>query len=167
MLIYDGLKKHFPARISEWFNAVILASWGAYLLLNPDLFDNPATGVIFADMARMVWFDANPESVWGLCAFAAGLTRLSALFINGAWGRTPLLRLITAAISAFIWTQVAIGLLHVPNTGLAVYPWLVVIDLVAAYRAGSDVAVAELARRNQLRGRARDRSSRSRSLAAA
>lgn len=96
------------------------------------------------------WINLNPESVWGFVAFSVGMARLLALFINGAWARTPLIRLATAAISAFVWTQVVIGLFAVPNTGLVVYPWLVVIDLVAAYRAGRDAAVAEMHRKARL-----------------
>jgi len=165
MIIYS-LKQHFPARISEWFNGAILSCWGSYLLLHPNLFQEPGVGRIFSRMESMVWVDLNAESVWGLVALLVGLLRLVSLFINGAWSRTPLLRLLTAAISAFVWTQVAIGLFGVPNTGLVVYPWLVVIDLVAAYRAGRDVALSEMARKNELRDRRRDRSSRSRIAAA-
>lgn len=159
------LKEHFPARISEWFNAAILSSWGVYLLLHPDLFDQPATRMVTQRMAEMVPLSVNPESVWGLVAFTAGAIRLVALFINGAWSRTPALRLMTAAISAFVWTQVFIGLMIVPNMGLAVYPWLVVIDLVAAYRAGRDVAISEVARRQLQLGAFRDQHDRSRAVA--
>lgn len=159
------LKEHFPARISEWFNAAILTSWGLYLLLNPDLFDSPAMRVTAEGMVDMVAGTLNPESVWGLVAFIAGATRLVALFINGAWSRTPALRLATAAVSAFVWTQVVIGLMTVPNTGLAVYPWLVVIDLVAAYRAGRDVAISEVARRQLQLGAFREQHDRSRAVA--
>lgn len=154
-MLLIGLKDHFPARISEWFNGAILTCWGAFLLLHPNLFSQPELGSLWSRMDSMVWIDYNAESVWGICAFTVGLLRLCALFINGAWSRTPLLRLITAAISAFVWTQVTIGLLAVPNTGLVVYPWLVVIDLVAAYRAGRDVALAELARKSNKQGIAR------------
>lgn len=161
-----GLKEHFPARISEWFNAAILQCWGAYLLLHPNLFDDPRSGALFEGLRDMVWVNLNPESVWGLIAFTTGSLRLAALFINGAWSRTPLLRLITAAISAFVWTQVVLGLFVIPNTGLVVYPWLVVIDLVAAYRAGRDVAVSEVARRQLKLGTGRgDGSSTNRAIA--
>lgn len=159
------LKEHFPARISEWFNGVILTSWGLYLLLHPDLFSSPAMRVITKGMNDMVPFGYNAESVWGLVAFTAGLIRLVALFINGAWSRTPALRMLTAAISAFVWTQVVIGLMTVPNTGLAVYPWLVVIDIVAAYRAGRDVAISEVAQRKLQLGAFRDQYDRSHAVA--
>ena len=150
-MLISGLKEHFPARVSEWFNAVILMSWGAYLLLHPNLFDTPRVGDLYEQMEAMVWVDYNPESVWGLVAFGVGGVRLTALFINGAWNRTPALRLVTAAVSAFVWTQVVIGLLQLPNAALSVYPWLVVIDLVAAYRAGRDVAFAEMTRKQNQR----------------
>lgn len=147
MLVLN-LRSHFPARMSEWANAAILTSWGAYLLLHPGLFDEPGLGVIFAKMKSMVWVDMAPEAVWGFVAFVVGSIRLLALFINGAYSRTPMIRLATAAVSAFVWTQVVIGLFGVPNTGLVVYPWLVVIDLISAYRAGMDVALAEKRRKD-------------------
>ena len=159
-MLIVGLKDHFPARISEWFNGAILTCWGAYLLLHPNLFDTQGSGRLWSRMEGLVWVDYNPESVWGLVAFSVGIMRLGALFINGAWSRTPLLRLISAAVSAFVWTQVTIGLLAVPNTGLVVYPWLVFIDLVAAYRAGRDVAMAEMMRKKNKPGNARGRRSR-------
>lgn len=147
-MLVMNLKTHFPARMSEWANAAILTSWGAYLLLHPGLFDYPGLGIIFAKMKAMVWVDMAPEAVWGFVAFVVGSIRLMALFINGAYSRTPLIRLGTAAVSAFVWTQVVIGLFAVPNTGLVVYPWLVVIDLIAAYRAGMDAALAEKRRKD-------------------
>ena len=162
-MLIVGIKDHFPARISEWFNAAILTSWGFYLILHPGLFDSQP---IFASMKQMVWAPLDPEFVWGFIAASVGSCRLVALFINGAWSRTPILRLVTAAISAFVWTQVVLGLFTIPNTGLVVYPWLVVIDLVAAYRAGSDVATAALTRKHRLEsGRARGNSSRNRAVA--
>jgi hypothetical protein len=160
-----GLKEHFPARISEWFNSLILMSWGAYLLMHPDLFETPGMERIWAGMSEMVWFNSNPESLWGLAAFSVGGARLVALFINGAWGRTPMIRLVTAAASAFVWTQVVIGLTAVPNTGLVVYPWLVVIDLVAAYRAGTDAALAAMRKKVATTGTRRDTTTRSHAAA--
>lgn len=147
-MLVMNLKYHFPARMSEWANAAILACWGAYLLLHPGLFDQPGLNIIFAKMKEMVWFDMAPEAAWGFLAFLVGSARLAALLVNGAYSRTPVIRLVTAAASAFVWTQVVVGLFTVPNTGLVVYPWLVFIDLIAAYRAGTDMALAEKRRKD-------------------
>lgn len=147
LMLILNLREHFPARISEWFNAGILMSWGGYVLAHPNLFSHAGNGQIFSRMADMVWVNYQPELVWGGIAFGVGALRLFALFVNGAYSRTPIIRLVTAAISAFLWTQVFVGLLAVPNTGLVVYPWLVFIDLVAAYRSGKDAVIAEKRRR--------------------
>jgi hypothetical protein len=147
-MLIQSLKQHFPARFPEWVNSGILASWGAYVLLHPELFTQEATRHIFAGMAEMVWVDYPPSVVWGLTAFVVGTIRAVALFINGAYSRTPLVRLATSAVSAFVWAQVVIGLFGVVNAGLIIYSWLVVIDIASAYRAGVDVAIAEKHRRD-------------------
>ena len=94
-------------------------------------------------MAGIVCPGAPPSSVWGLVAILVGMIRACALFVNGAYSRTPCIRLGMSALSAFVWAQVVIGLMLVPNMGLIVYSWLVVIDLVSAYRAAMDAAIAE------------------------
>jgi hypothetical protein len=86
-----------------------------------------------------------PSAVWGLLTVFLGLIRGAALFINGAYTRTPLIRLIMSFASAFVWTQICIGLVKsgVPNTGIIVYGGLVVMDIVSAYRAANDTVYAE------------------------
>lgn len=145
-MLVQSLKKHFPARVTEWLNGGMLLSWGIYVVLHPDLWTNSATKEIFAEMARVTWGTHYPPfALWGLSAIAVGGTRLFALFINGAYSRTPAIRLCTSFASAFVWTQVVVSLMRtgVPNTGIIVYSWLVFADILSAYRAGIDVAVAE------------------------
>jgi hypothetical protein len=86
-----------------------------------------------------------PALAWGGSCFIVGLGRGIALFVNGAWTRTPLIRLIASFLSMFIVTQIIIGFWQsgVPNTGLVVYPWFVIADLLSAYRAAVDVVHAE------------------------
>lgn len=161
-MILQSLKQHFPARAIEWLNAGALASWGLYVLLHPQMFTNPATRELFAGLTEITWgLTADPALLWGLTALLVGLARAVALFVNGAYGRTPLVRLGTSFASAFIWTQVIIGLMHsgVPNTGLVVYSWLVVADIISAYRASQDAVYAEKQRRDswEFSGRAVNR----------
>lgn len=92
-----------------------------------------------------------PALAWGGVFFVVGLLRAVALFVNGAYTRTPLMRLIACFASMFIVTQIVIGLWNpgVPNTGLVVYPWFVIADLLSAYRAAIDVVHAEKQREVQ------------------
>lgn len=142
-LLIHKLKTHFPARFPEWINSGILISWGAYLILHPEVFTQEATRQIFAGMAAMVWIDAPAFAVWGLVAMTVGFVRATALFVNGAYSRTPIVRLITSALSAFVWAQVLIGMMGIPNVGLIIYGWLVIMDLTSAYRASMDAAIAD------------------------
>jgi hypothetical protein len=152
MLILS-LKKHFPARWPEWFMAGLLFAWGAYVALHPALFTNPATATVMSGMALMAG-SLPPAAMWGLSATTVGLIRGSALFINGAYTRTPMIRLIMSFASAFIWTQVVVGLIKsgVPNMGLVVYSGLVVMDIVSACRAAVDTVYAEKLRHDIKQG---------------
>ena len=149
-MIIRSLRQHWPSRKIEWLMSGMLATWGLYLLLHPEVFTNPETGVLFAGMVSLSNYIAPyPALVWGGLAFAAGLVRGIALFINGAYTRTPLIRVITSFISMFVLTQIVIGLWKsgVPNLGLVVYPWLVVADLLSVHRAAIDVIYAAEQRR--------------------
>lgn len=168
-MLISQLKYHFPARFPEWMNAGIMASWGAYVLLHQDIFTRPPTSYLFAGLTNWSMAGYEPAAVWGVLTLVVGLIRACALFVNGAYSRTPVIRLATSAFSAFVWSQIVIGLWKtgIPNVGLVVYGWLVVIDMASAYRAGLDAAMAEESRRASLqtregsRGRFADHANRS------
>lgn len=143
MLIVE-LKKHFPARWPEWYMSALSFAWGAYVALHPEIFTQPQSREVLAGLVQMAG-SFPPASVWGLSAVTLGLIRAAALFINGSYTRTPMVRLLMSFLSAFVWTQVVIGLLKtgVPNMGLVVYSGLVVMDIVSAYRAATDTVFAE------------------------
>lgn len=113
-MIIVSLQKHFAARAPEWFASGTMALWGLYLFLHPNLFEDPRLSEVFKGLNT---FD---QSTWATAALTVGVVRGMALFVNGAYTRTPLIRLLTAFLSAFIWTQVLIGLFKsgVPNLGL-------------------------------------------------
>lgn len=146
MLIVQ-LKHHFPARWPEWFMAGMSFAWGVYVNLHPELFTQPTTASLFSGLAAMAG-NFPPAALWGMSAIILGLIRATALFINGAYTRTPVIRLGMSFASAFVWTQVFIGLLKsgVPNPGLIVYAGLVVMDIVSAWRAATDTVFAEKVR---------------------
>lgn len=145
-MIIRSLKQHWPARKLEWLMSGFLISWGLYVMFHPDMFADPRTSDLFAGMTEMASVvNAYPALLWGGGAFATGVMRAIALFINGAMTRTPMVRLIGSFISMFIVTQVSVALWRsgVPNMGLVVYPWFVVADLLSSYRAAIDVVYAE------------------------
>lgn len=128
--------KHFAARALEWQNAAILTCWGAYVILHPGMFTDPRVANLWTGLIKIA-----AQETWGIVAFAVGFARLAALYVNGRHTRTPLVRLVTSFFSAFVWTQVVIGMANsaVPNTGLVVYTGLVLADIYSAFRASADV----------------------------
>lgn len=145
-MIIRSLRQHWPARKMEWLMAGWMLCWGVYVLLHPGMFSEPATATLFSGMAAIsAPLTIYPALAWGGVAAITGLSRALALFVNGAWTRTPLVRLIASFVSMFVVTQIVVGLWQsgVPNTGLVVYPWLIVADLLSAYRAAVDVVHAE------------------------
>jgi hypothetical protein len=146
-MIIVSLKQHFPARLPEWWMSAMLIAWGAYVVLHPDMFTQPSLRQVYAAMVDMAG-GFNAAGVWGLGALTVGMTRACALFVNGAYTRTPLIRLFMSFLSAFIWTQVCIGLYKsgVANTGIVVYGGFVMMDIVSAYRAATDMVFAEKVR---------------------
>lgn len=139
MTMWIDMKKHFAARQLEWFSATLLWAWGAYVILNPGLFTGPM-GAAFRGMLNLA-----PQEYWGFGAFLAGNIRLAALFINGKWGITPLIRVATSFMSVFVWFWIAIGLYlsHTAQTGYVIYGGLLIADMICAFRAASDAYEAE------------------------
>jgi hypothetical protein len=168
-MIIRSLRQHWPARKLEWIMAGFLLCWGVYVLLHPDLFTNPATATLFSGMALIsAPLTIYPALAWGGVAAVIGLCRALALFVNGAWTRTPLIRLIASFASMFVITQIIVGLWKsgVPNTGLICYPWFVIADLLSAYRAAVDVVHAEKQREMNKESRRAHRRDSSLSIAA-
>jgi hypothetical protein len=148
-MIIQSLREHFPARATEWVNAATLAAWGAMVLANPEMFNLP----VFAAFHEFSFF-LPAYLCWGMFTVIVGTVRLAALFVNGAYTRTPIIRLACSLLSAFVWSQVVIGfwLNPVASTALVMYSSMVVMDLISAYRASKDVAIAEVNRRSEKMG---------------
>lgn len=128
--------KHFQARFAEWFNAGILTFWGCYVILHPGMMADPRVVALWQGLTNMA-----PQETWGMVALVVGLARSMALYVNGAHKRTPLIRLVACFLSAFILTQITLGLFHGngPNTGLVIYPALILADIYSAFRASADM----------------------------
>jgi hypothetical protein len=141
-MILASLKKHFPARITEWLNGFTMILWGSYLVVFPNMMTSGETGKLYEGMVLM-W--SQPS--WSLFAIFVGTVRCVALLINGAYTRTPMIRVITSFLSMFVWTQALVGMMHTPNLGVIMYSSVLIGDLYSAYRAGIDAVFAERQRR--------------------
>jgi len=132
------LRQHFAVRSLEWFNAVTLFSWGAYVTLHPGMFVDPSKGTVY-DGLKMIM----SQEAWGFFATMLSVVQLVSLFINGRWGLTPWIRAATSFLSVGAWFFISAGIfLAGPNTGLAVYPALMLAGAYSAFRAASDAAEA-------------------------
>lgn len=142
--VWIELRKHFAARSLEWFNGFYLACWGAYVILHPHMMTTNPTRAVFEGLLEI-----SPQEVWGLGAFIVGAIRLVALYINGRWHLTPLIRVATSFMSVAVWFWISVGLVRsgLPQTGLVIYPGLMLADMFSASRAASDAYEAEATRR--------------------
>ena len=146
--VYRGVRDHFPARASEWVLGFALTSWGALLLRPGAMFD---TSPAFRTMASMA-----SENVWGWAAIAIGISRLFALILNGTFPTTwygrfsPHVRGVMSILSMFVWLSITLGLYRVEteNTGVAIYFWLMVLDVWNCGRAFRDAGALDEGLRN-------------------
>lgn len=144
MTIITSMKQHFEIRAIEWGMAGWAVMWGLQCLLNPEMFTHPVTGAITTQMLYTVdWIGGDPKVVLGLAVFLIGIFRATALFINGLWTQTPLVRLMTSAVSAFLLLNIVVGLsVGPPNFGIPTYLSLFFADCFSAYRASRDYLLA-------------------------
>lgn len=137
-MIVSTTWQHFQVRFSEWFGAACLFAWGAYVVLHPGMFTADGAGVMFSGMVAIM-----PQQTWGLVAVLVGFMRLAALYVNGHHTRTPAIRLATSFASAFVWTQVVVGMWSagIAQTGVVIYTGMVCADIYSAFRASGDVTL--------------------------
>lgn len=135
-MIY-GISTHFPARFSEWLLSCILISWGASLL-----FMDPAKYelAVFTGLSQIA-----SQAMWAVYAILVGMVRIAALIINGAYARSPWLRLIGAFIAVPVWANMTLGIMaeQVISTATGVYPWLMFADIYNVYRAAQDARISD------------------------
>lgn len=160
MIILE-MKRHFEVRAIEWWSAACLLSWGAVVLLLPGLFVEDRYSVFFKPL-----IDWAPQAAWGMFAFTMGSLRLMALFINGFWFRTPLIRLSASFMSVCVWFFITAGLFRAQAVlGVIVYGWHMVADIYSSFRSASDVVEAEVLKKTRQLTVASEEQSNVRSLA--
>lgn len=134
---------HLQARFPEWQNGLILFTWGCYVTAHPGLFLAPPNN----QWGALLMYGS--QAMWGSFAILVGGVRLGALYVNGRKKITPSIRLAMSFFSALVMAQLILGLLRsgMPSTGLCVYPFLLLGDMYAAFRAGADTTIVAKARK--------------------
>jgi hypothetical protein len=124
------------SRALEWLLAAVMVLWGVGLLMPWD----GGAGPTYRYLGALA-----PERAWGALSLSIGTIRMGALYYNGAWYRTPLLRLLGAMLGT-IWWAVLLWLMWLaardggaPATMLW-YPCFIVAELYACDRTGRDAA---------------------------
>lgn len=124
------------SRAMEWLLAAMMVLWGIGLLMPWDSFASPTYRHLSA---------LGPEDAWGLFSMAVGAARAAALYYNGGWHRTPLLRF-AGALLGTIWWAVLLWLFWLsardsgPPAAIFWYPCLIFAELFACDRTGRDAA---------------------------
>lgn len=131
------LSTHMQDRALEWFSALVMLSWGMVLAMPGDTMAGPA----YAAFHRF----GTTEDFWAWAFGMMGGIRLVALYINGRWPRTPVIRMVCATFGAMSWAQVSWMLTEgtylksgIATTGTAVYGILALADLFSIFRAAFD-----------------------------
>lgn len=127
----------FGDRAIEWLCAGITLWWAIALALPGDILSGPA----FVAFNRVGW----PQSTWMLLFAFSGGVRVIALWVNGRWPKTPIIRMFASIFGAFVWTQLAwlfyqSSLMnHGPfQTGMGVYGLLAAAEVFSTFRAAHD-----------------------------
>ena len=135
------LKRRVRVRSGEWMTSAMLITFGFMLSSRPDMFNSEF-------YAGLAW---APQSLWAAVSMIIGFARVSTLVINGAWRYSAHARALLAAASVFIWGGLVEGIWAFgrPTLGMALCPWLLIIDLCALWWASGDARDSIIAARRR------------------
>ncbi len=88
------MTSYSKTRSVEWLLAAMMVAWGLGLLLPGNTMELPAYRLLGA---------IAPESVWSAWSLSIGAVRMAALYINGSYRRTPLIRATCSLLGAMWW----------------------------------------------------------------
>jgi len=128
---FDHFKQTFRQRQMEWCLAFGSLAWGGLVLANPEAFDRP----FYAPLKRI-----GSAETWGAVMLAVGILGLVALFINGFWKRTPLLRQIASVIRMLMWANLFFATISIEwsTPAMATYLMISIMEVMAQNNAASD-----------------------------
>lgn len=137
-------------RATEWCTAASLLAIGLTLAAPGETLNSPS----FSGFAEF-WVD-DAALAGPLCLI--GAIRFSALYVNGNWRRTPIMRMLGAVAGMTFFALLSLVLawpsihLGAPiSTGVGVYFVLALFDGLAAYRSGADMRLANDMARGDVR----------------
>lgn len=138
MVAVDGLRTAFRERQSEWAFASMLLLWGAVLLAPTDIFDGRA----YMGLRQIM-----SEDRWGVLMLIGGALRLLILAGNGAWRPLYYFRAWMSGTTAVVWMMIGLGFWWSGSMGtwLAIYPVLILFEMLNVFRAAADAAAVSLA----------------------
>lgn len=133
---------HEQGRAAEWVTSLVMLDFGLTLLLPGETMSISSSYAAF----RSLGLD---DAALGAPVVAVALMRIAALYINGNWRRTPLLRGVGAVIGAVFFASLLASFSFPKLTGIAdawntgtTYAVLALFDLFSSYRAGADAGRA-------------------------
>lgn len=143
--VIDGVFAHLWRRAPEWVLSGVTLSWGWILLGPRDVFATSPAFDVFAALAS--------ESAWGMTFVALGTLRLAMLAVNGtfrAFPWSPHCRALGSFLNCFLWFAVTASLYASGQavTGLAVYPGILLLEIVNVIVAASEAGEVGRQRRN-------------------
>lgn len=121
-------------RSVEWLLALLMVTWGVGLLL---------PGNTMALQSYRYLAAIAPEPVWAAWSISIGAARLVALYVNGSWRRSPLIRAGGAALGVIWWLILGFLLLNGTQGGplpaaLMWYPVFCGFEFYSVYRGARD-----------------------------
>lgn len=134
--IRSSFAEAFFPRLSEWTPAITVAVLGWVLLLNGTLMDPSRPGY-------SLMLEVAPQPIWGWVMMGFGIARITVLFVNGAWRRSPYARALFAALSMFFWMQVTLSFAPILGFAFVAYAGLLGTDLVNVFRAMRDARIVD------------------------
>jgi hypothetical protein len=119
---------HFRVRALEWGLSWIMLAIGLCLFIPFPTLDQPA----FVPIRQ--WGD---DAFWGCVLSGLSSIRIAALWRNGGWEPSPIIRAATAVLSSAIWALFALGLANA-FVLLPIFIGFVLADIYSVGRAASD-----------------------------
>ena len=148
MLVSAEFRQHlsdaFYPRRPEWAGAFLLVLGGWILRENPTLMEVSQTGTT-KPFTLMLAVASQPA--WASALLAFGLLRFLVLFINGAWRKSPHLRMLFALLSCFFWEQIALSFSATFGLSFAAYVVFLGLEFSNIIIAGRDARAADDAAR--------------------
>lgn len=121
-------------RSVEWLLAGLMLAWGVGLMM-------PGNSLELTHLRYLK--TVAPEAIWAFGSVMIGGVRLAALYINGSWCRTPLIRAACSGLGIIWWiilgalTQAGYG--DGPQPPMTMfYPVFVAFEGYSVYRGARD-----------------------------